>query len=108
MTKQNVRYETMIVFSTQSGDDGVAALKDKFHTLIAENGTIDNVEEWGKRRLAYPINDELEGYYLLIDFTSNADFPSELERVYKITDGILRTLVVCKDEKADAKKAEKS
>ena len=70
---------------------------EKFKALIAENGTIGNVDEWGKRRLAYPIQDEAEGYYVLITFTSDAEFPSELDRVYKITDGVLRTLIVRND-----------
>ena len=64
----------------------------KFKSLIEANGTIDSVDEWGKRRLAYPINDEVEGVYTVIQFTSEPSFPAELERVYKITDGVLRFL----------------
>ena len=91
------KYETVMLFSLTGGDDTVNALAEKFKTLIGENGTIDSVEEWGKRRLAYPINDEVEGYYLLVNFTSGPDFPAELDRVYKITDGVLRSLIVKKE-----------
>lgn len=90
-------YETVMILNTKLGDEGVQALVEKFKALIAENGTIGNVDEWGKRRLAYPIQDEAEGYYVLITFTSDAEFPSELDRVYKITDGVLRTLIVRND-----------
>lgn len=109
MAKQTASYETVMVFSTQQGEEGVNALAEKFKALIADNGTIDKIEEWGKRRLAYPIQDELEGHYLLVNFTSAPEFPAELDRVYKITDGVLRTLIVCKEEedKAPAKAEEK-
>lgn len=90
-------YETVMILNTKLGDEGVQALVEKFKALIAENGTIGNVDEWGKRRLAYAIQDEAEGYYVLITFTSDAEFPSELDRVYKITDGVLRTLIVRND-----------
>lgn len=98
-----MKYETVMIFSTKSGDEAVTALGDKFKALIEENATVDKVEEWGKRRLAYPIEDELEGYYILVEFTSNPDFPAELDRVYKITDGVLRSMIIREDE--DKKKA---
>ena len=73
----------------------------KFKDLIAANGTIEAVDEWGKRRLAYLINKEAEGYYVLIDFTSVPAFTAELDRIYKITDGVLRSLIIKKEpEKA--------
>lgn len=91
-------YETVMIFNTALGEDAVNALKDKFNALIAENATVDKVEEWGKRRLAYPIEDELEGYYILVEFTAKPDFPAELDRIYKITDGVLRSMIIRKDE----------
>ena len=97
MEKSLHNYETVMILNTKLGDEGVQALVEKFKALIAENGTIGNVDEWGKRRLAYAIQDEAEGYYVLITFTSDAEFPSELDRVYKITDGVLRTLIVRND-----------
>lgn len=90
------KYEAMMVFSVVSGDEATAALAEKFKALIAEHGTVENVDDWGKRRLAYPINDEVEGYYIIVDFESNTEFPAELDRVAKITDGVLRTMVISK------------
>ena len=69
----------------------------KFTDLVAANGTVDSVDEWGKRKLAYEINKESEGYYTLINFTSVPSFTAELDRVYKITDGVLRSLIIRKD-----------
>ena len=94
-------YETVFILSTKLGDDGVTALVQKFKDLIAANGTIDSVDEWGKRRLAYLIDKEVEGYYVLINFTSVPAFTAELDRIYKITDGVLRSLIIKKEpEKA--------
>ena len=90
------KYEAALVYSVANGEEAVNALKEKFNDLIAKNGTIENVDEWGKRRLAYLINDESEGYYVFTTFTSDANFPAELERVAGITDGVLRVLVIKK------------
>ena len=87
-------YETVAIFIMKDGEEAVAALIEKFKALISENGTIDNEADWGKRKLAYPIEDETEGYYYVINFTSVPEFPAELDRVYKITDGVLRSLIV--------------
>ncbi|HEX3037547.1 MAG TPA: 30S ribosomal protein S6 [Oscillospiraceae bacterium] len=92
-------YETVFILSTTQGEDGTAALVQKFKELIEANGTIDSVDEWGKRRLAYPINKEVEGYYTLINFTSSPAFTAELDRIYKITDGVLRSLIIKKEIK---------
>ncbi len=91
-------YETVIVFSVKNGDDAVAALIQKVKELIEKNAVLDAVDEWGRKRLAYPINKETEGHYVLFDFTSGSSFPSELDRIYKITDGILRSLIVKKEK----------
>ena len=90
------KYEAVMVFSVKAGDEAVTALNEKFKTLVSENGTIESVDEWGKRHLAYPINDEVEGYYAIINFESGADFPAELDRVAKITDGVLRSMIIRK------------
>jgi small subunit ribosomal protein S6 len=94
--KQN-SYETVFILSTKLGEEGIAATIKKFKELIEANGTVDNVDEWGKRRLAYAINKETEGYYTLISFTSLPEFTAELDRVYNITDGVLRSLTVKKE-----------
>ena len=90
-------YETVIVVSAKSGEELNISLIEKFKNLIAENGTVESVDEWGKRRFAYPIQKQTEGYYTLINFKSAADFTAELDRRYKITDGILRTIIIKKD-----------
>ncbi len=89
-------YETMLVFSVANGEEGAQELLAKFKELIENNGTLESIDEWGKRRLAYPINDETEGYYAIYNYQSGPDFPAELERIVKITDGALRSLVVRK------------
>ena len=91
-------YETVFVLSNKLTEDATAELVKKFTDLIAANGTIDSVDEWGKRRLAYPINDEEEGVYTVINFTSEPSFPAELDRVYKITEGVMRSLIIAHEE----------
>ncbi len=92
------KYETVMVFSTAIAEEETKALVEKFTNLIAKNGTVESVDEWGKRRLAYPINDENDGYYVLVNYSCEPEFPAELDRVLKITDGVLRSLIVAKDE----------
>lgn len=96
MAKIDASYEAIIIFNTKSGEEGVKALVTKFKELIESNGTLDLINEWGKRRLAYAIEDETEGYYVLFNFTCKPDFPAELDRVLKITDGVLRSLITVK------------
>ena len=91
-------YETMMVFTMTKGEEYAAELIEKFKSLIEENGTLESIDEWGKRKLAYLINDETDGYYVLINFSSNHEFPAELDRVVNITDGVLRSLTIKKDE----------
>ena len=92
------KYETMLITTATLDDEATAALVGKFKSLIEANGTIDSIDEWGKRRRAYPINDENEGVYTVINFTSEPDFPAELDRVYKITEGVMRSLIVAKED----------
>lgn len=91
-------YEIVLVFSVANGEEAVEGLKTKFTNLISKNGTLGEVEEWGKRKLAYPINYEKEGYYMVVNFTCDEAFPAELDRVINITDGVLRSLIVAKGE----------
>ena len=91
------KYEAAMIFSVANGEEATLGLKEKFNDLIAKNGTIENVDDWGKRRLAYLINDEAEGYYVLFNYQAATEFPAELDRVAKITDGVLRTLIVRKN-----------
>ena len=96
MAKVNSSYETIFVVDLTLGEDGVKGLVEKFTSLIAANGEVSEVNEWGKRRLAYPINDMNEGYYVLVNFSAPAEFPAELERVFGITEGIMRSIVIKK------------
>jgi len=98
MAKITDRYETVFIVTVENGEEFTASVVEKFKTLIGENSVMGEVEEWGKRRLAYPINDLVEGYYVLIPFECKPDFPAELDRVYKITDGVMRSLIVCRDD----------
>ena len=90
-------YETVIVTSAKLGEEGSAELVNRFKALIEEHGTVEGVDDWGKRRFAYPIQKQTEGYYTLINFQSSPEFPAELDRRYQITDGILRTIIIKRD-----------
>lgn len=92
------KYETMLVTSANLDEEASAALIGKFKTLIEAHGTIDSVDDWGKRRLAYPIEKQTEGVYTVIKFTSDPSFPAELDRVYKITEGVLRNIIIAEEE----------
>ena len=87
-------YETLFVVDCTLGEESVKAIVDKFTALISENATIESVDEWGKRRLAYPIDYKNDGYYVLVNFKSEGAFTLELERVFGITEGILRSIVI--------------
>ena len=93
MAKVTATYETLLVFNTKLGEDGVKALVEKFKSLIEANGTIDSIDEWGKRKLAYAIEDETEGYYVLYNFESTPEYPAEIERRLNINENVLRSLV---------------
>ncbi len=90
------KYETMLITSGTLDEEATAAVVGKFKSLIEANGTIEAVEEWGRRRFAYEINKQNDGVYTLIHFESGPDFPAELDRVYKITDGVVRSLIVAR------------
>ena len=92
MAKVSANYEVLYIIDPDLGEEATAAMVEKFKALIEANGTITEQEEWGKRKLAYIINDKAEGYYVLVKFTSAPAFPAELDRVMKITDGVLRCL----------------
>ena len=92
------KYETIFVVNSTLGEESVKALVEKFTSLIASNAEVESINEWGNRRFAYPIEDLTEGYYVLVKFASAPDFPSELSRIYNITDGILRSFVLACEE----------
>ena len=98
-------YETLFVISGNSTEEEYASLKEKFVNLVNENATDVTVNEWGKRRLAYPINYITEGYYVLLNFKSEPSFPQELTRVFGITEGIIRNMTLAVEAKAEASEA---
>ena len=106
MEKKICSYETLFVLSGNLAEDAYVALKDKFVNLVGDNATDVTVNEWGKRRLAYPINYITEGYYVLVNFKSEPDFPRELTRVFGITEGVIRYMTTAKEVKAPAAVAE--
>ncbi len=88
------KYELMVVLSPVLGDEGITSTTEAIKAKIESGATIDAMESQGMKRLADEIEDQKDGFYLLINFTSDADFPKEIERVLKITEGVLRFLVI--------------
>ena len=93
MAKISGKYEVLYIVDPAQGEEGIAALVEKFKALVEANGTLTSIDEWGKRRLAYPINDLMEGYYVLMTMDAKPEFPAELDRVFKITEGVMRSLI---------------
>ena len=103
-----IAYEAILVFSVKNGEEEIPALQEKFTSLIAANGTVDSIDDWGKRRLAYPIDYQNEGYYLLVKFTAKPAFPDELKRIAGITDQVIRLLVTRQPEPSKKKTSAKA
>ena len=98
MAKTTEKYECMYIINPNLTEEETAAVVEKFKALVEANGTLDEMEEMGKRKLAYDINFISEGYYVLVKFTSNPDFPAELDRVFGITDSIMRSMITLRYE----------
>lgn len=98
MAKTSEKYEVMYVLNPNLSEEETTALVEKFKALVEQNGTLDEMEEMGKRKLAYEINYLTEGYYVLVKFTSGPDFPAELDRIFGITDGVIRSLITKRPE----------
>lgn len=98
MAKINANYEALYILDPALGEEEITALVEKFKGVVEANGTVSEIDQWGKRRLAYPINDLNEGHYVLMTFTSAPELPAELDRVLKITEGVIRSMIICKDE----------
>ena len=92
------RYETVFIINPNVEETGIKALIQKFSDLINNAGKVENVEEMGKRKLAYEIKKNKEGYYVVINFEAQPELIKELERVYRITDEVIKFIVVRKDE----------
>ena len=98
MAKSTEKYECMYVLNPNLTEEETAALVEKFKALVEANGTLDELQEMGKRKLAYEINYLTEGYYVLVKFTCAPGFPAELDRVMGITDGVIRSLITLRQE----------
>ena len=98
MVKINRSYEAMYILDPNLSEEANAALVEKFTGPVENSGTITEVDHWGKRGLAYPINGLNEGYYVLMTFTAAAALPAELDRVFRITDGVMRSMIISKDQ----------
>ena len=88
------KYESVIIINSSLEDAKIKAVIEKFTNLINENGKVENVEEVGSKKLAYEINKQKEGYYVVVHFEANPAFIAELERIYRITDEVIKFIVV--------------
>lgn len=99
MEQLTSKYETVFIVKPELSEEAAKAVCEKFTGIItSNNGIVDNVSDWGKKKLAYPIDDLTEGYYYVVNFTSGAALPAELDRIYNITDDILRSIIVRLDK----------
>jgi small subunit ribosomal protein S6 len=98
MAKTSEKYEVMYIIKPDLSEEDTAAVVAKFKELVEQNGTLDEMEEMGKRKLAYPINYISEGYYVLMKFTSDPAFPAELDRILGISDSVIRSLITLRPE----------
>ena len=92
------KYETIFITRTDIGEEKVKATVEKFKNLLETSAQLENMDEWGKRKLAYEIEKQNEGYYVLANFAAKPEFPHELDRIYKIDDAIIKYLVIRKDK----------
>jgi small subunit ribosomal protein S6 len=93
------KYETIFVINALLEDERIQEIIAIVKNLIESSAQLEKLEEWGKKRLAYEVNKQKEGYYVLVHFSAEPEFPAELERIYKITEGILKYLIVKREEK---------
>ena len=91
------KYETIIIIDPKLDDEACAGVTSRFTDMIAKDGEVESTEVWGRRKLAYPIQKNNEGYYVLINFSSNPEFIDELNRIYNITDEIIKHIIVKKE-----------
>ena len=98
MAKISEKYEALYIINPQLTEEDTQALVEKFKAMVEAEGTLTSIEEWGKRKLAYPINDLPEGYYVLMTCECKPELPAELDRVFKITEGVMRSLITAVEE----------
>ena len=100
-------YECLFIVDVTNGEENTDATVNKFTSLIEANAEVVDVAKWGKRRLAYPINDMPEGYYVVATFKSAPEFPAELDRLFNIDETIMRSMTIKLEYDAAEKKAAK-
>lgn len=93
------KYESIFVISALLEDEKIQEIVQTVKNLVESSAQLEKVDEWGKKRLAYEVDNQKEGYYVLLHFSAEPEFPAELERIYKITEGILKYLIVKREEK---------
>lgn len=98
MAKLSAKYEILYIIDPAQGEEGIQALVEKVKAVVEDHGTLTSVEEWGNRKLAYPINDLTEGYYVYMTCEVKPEFPAEMDRIFKITEGVLRSLITAVEE----------
>jgi len=91
------KYETIFIINSNLEESAIKGVIEKFSNLINTNGKVESVDEWGKKKLAYPMKKQTEGYYVLINFEADPSEIAELERIYRITDEVIKFIVVKKD-----------
>jgi len=94
MEKGNNSYESMFIVSLANGEEAAKTTVSKFTNLVAANAQVIKIDEWGKRRLAYPIEDMNEGYYAVVTFKNNGEFPAELQRLMNIDESVIRSMTI--------------
>lgn len=94
-----VKYESIFVVSTLMEDEKIKEIVEKVKSFVESSAQLEKIDEWGKKRLAYEYENQKEGYYTLLHFTAEPTFPAELERIYKITEGVIKYLIVRRSEK---------
>ena len=105
MENKRNSYETMFIVSLANGEEAAQATVAKFTNLIAANAEVVSIDDWGKRRFAYPIEDMTEGYYTVATFKCEGEFPAELQRLMNIDESVLRAMVIRLEHEAVAKAA---
>ena len=101
-------YECLFIVDVTSGEEATDATVNKFMSLIEANAEVVDVAKWGKRRLAYPINDMPEGYYTVVTFKSAPEFPGELDRLFNIDENVMRSMTIRLEYDAAEKKTAKT
>ena len=92
------KYESVIIINPSLEEQGIKDVITKFTDLINNNGKVENVDEMGRRKLAYEIKKQSEGYYVVFTFEANPEFIKELERIYRITDSVMKFITIRKED----------